>query len=254
MPGSSDSANRPLPSILTRSFSWMRIFLHHLSSCSPSFDKCLEKCSKKFSVTGGNEPRASTVAISVDWSQLAQPKQIAFVVLAGVRGRLRRLPNDPAPGACRLRHLPTLAAMGPALTDGVGGSSVAICAIGGAPRVGNARRAAAETVVRGFISRAGLFRGQPARPLGRARRMRERTAQRRRAGEYRHAKKEPSHRRLCSRGITPRLGASRPRGLRSDQAGELQEPLLEAPRRVLWPRAAGLLPWKPGEMVYSGRT
>ena len=55
--------------------------------------------------------------------------------------------------------------MGPALTDGVGGSSVARCAIGGAPRVGNARRAAAETVVRGFISRAGLFRGQPARPL-----------------------------------------------------------------------------------------
>src|SRR5438876_10516788 len=101
MPGSSDSANRPLPSILTRSFSWMRIFLHHLSSGSPSFDKCLEKCSKKLSVTGGNEPRASTVAISVDWSQLAQPKQIAFVVLAGVRGRLRRLPNDPAPGACR---------------------------------------------------------------------------------------------------------------------------------------------------------
>ena len=62
-------------------------------------------------------------------------------------------------------RLLALAVMGPTLTDGVGGSSVARCATGGAPRVGNARRAAAETVVRGFISRAGLFRGQPARPL-----------------------------------------------------------------------------------------
>ena len=80
-------------------------------------------------------------------------------------------------------RLPALAVMGPALTDGVGGSSVARCAIGGAPRVGNARRAAAETVVRGFISRAGVFRGQPARPLAahelnaRARTQRDRARQ-----------------------------------------------------------------------------
>ncbi len=62
-------------------------------------------------------------------------------------------------------RLPTLAAIGPTLTDGVGGSSVARCAIGGAPRVGNARRAAAETVVKGVHLLGGLFRGSLHRPL-----------------------------------------------------------------------------------------
>src|SRR5438876_11753020 len=99
MPGSSDSANRPLPSILTRSFSRMRIFLHHLSSCSPSFDKCLEKRSKKFTVTNGDEQATSAVAISNDQPQLAQSKQIAFVVLVCLPVRLRRLPDKPSLGA-----------------------------------------------------------------------------------------------------------------------------------------------------------
>src|SRR5436190_3172055 len=98
MPGISDSANRPLPSIPTRSFSWMRIFLHHLSSRLPCFDKCLEKCSKKFTVTVADEQRTSAVGISNDWSQLAQPKQIAFVVLVGVRAWLWRLPHRSTAG------------------------------------------------------------------------------------------------------------------------------------------------------------
>src|SRR5687768_12074676 len=93
MPGISNGANRPWPSIPTRSFSWMRIFLHHLSSRSPSFDKCLEKCSKKFTVTGADEPTNAAASISNDRPQLAQPKQIAFVVLAGVRAGLWGLPH-----------------------------------------------------------------------------------------------------------------------------------------------------------------
>ena len=101
MPETSDSANRPLPSILTRSSSWMRIFLHYLSSRLPSFDKCLEKRSKIFSVTGGDEQTTSAVAISFVRSQLAQPKQIAFPVLVGVRARLWRLPHRHSLGASR---------------------------------------------------------------------------------------------------------------------------------------------------------
>src|SRR5437773_610037 len=79
----------------------MRILLHYMSSRLPSFDKYLEKCSKKFTVTGGDEQTTSAVAISNDRSQLAQPKQIAFVVLVGVRARRRRLPNRPPTGASR---------------------------------------------------------------------------------------------------------------------------------------------------------
>src|SRR6266516_3376311 len=92
MPGTSNTANWPLPSMTARSVSWMRILLHYLSSRLPSFDKYLEKCSKKFTVTGGDEQTTSAVAISNDRPQLAQPKQIAFVVLVCVRARLWRLP------------------------------------------------------------------------------------------------------------------------------------------------------------------
>src|SRR2546422_6254321 len=99
MPGISDDANRPLPSMPIRSFSWMRIFLHYLSSRLPSFDKCLEKRSKKFTVTNGDEQATSAVAISNDQPQLAQSKQIAFVVLVCLPVRLRCLPDKPTFGA-----------------------------------------------------------------------------------------------------------------------------------------------------------
>src|SRR6266704_3654374 len=77
----------------------MRILLHYMSSRLPSFDKYLEKCSKKFTVTSGDEQTTSAVAISNDRSQLAQPKQIAFVVLVCVRARLWRLPHGAPLGA-----------------------------------------------------------------------------------------------------------------------------------------------------------
>src|SRR6266446_823010 len=99
MPITSDTANRPMSSILTRSSSWMRIFLHYMSSRMPSFDKYLEKCSKKFTVSGGDEQTTSVVAISNDRSQLAQPKPIAFAVLDGDRARLCRLPHRSPLGA-----------------------------------------------------------------------------------------------------------------------------------------------------------
>src|SRR6266516_5196956 len=102
MPGTSNTANWPLPSMTARSVSWMRILLHYMSSRLPSFDKYLEKCSTKFTVTGGDEKTTSAVAISNDRSQLAQPKQIAFVVLVGVRARRARLPHRPPLGASQL--------------------------------------------------------------------------------------------------------------------------------------------------------
>src|SRR5438046_9487339 len=77
----------------------MRIFLHYLSSRMPSFDKYLEKCSKKFTVTSGDEQTTSAVEISNNRPQLALSKQIAFAVLPCVGARLERLPNSPPFGA-----------------------------------------------------------------------------------------------------------------------------------------------------------
>src|SRR5438045_6302805 len=102
MPANSVAASRLLSSIPTRSFSWMPTFLHHLSSCSRCFDKCLEKCSKKFTVTEGDDKATCAVAITNHRSQLAQPKPIACAGLAGVRDRLRRLPHRTPIGARQL--------------------------------------------------------------------------------------------------------------------------------------------------------
>ena len=97
---SSDRATRPLPSINTYTHLFLDadIFTPFVK-LSPSFDKCLEKRSKKFTVTRGDEQTTSALAISNDRSQLAQPKQIAFAVLVCLRAGLWGLPNKPPFGA-----------------------------------------------------------------------------------------------------------------------------------------------------------